>query len=178
MVQASDFSRRYFLKLAAIGAMGAVIAPLPAQAKWQTLTGSLPPISVPTLTGGDISLRSLAGRVVLVNFWATWCPPCLDEFPDLVHLQRQYGERGLTVVTINNGESAAKIRRFLQQVDVSESEIQVGLDNAGMVSKKWQVRVLPTTFLIDRRGKPLRAWIGEINADDPQFIAAIEAAMK
>lgn len=178
MVDAPAFSRRHFLKIAAAGAIAGALLPLSVQAEWQALTGPLPQISVPKLTGGEIGLRSLAGRVVLVNFWATWCPPCLDEFPDLVHLQRQYGPRGLTVVAINHSESAAKVRKFLQQVDISESEIPIGLDNAGMASKSWRVRALPTSFLIDRRGKPLRVWNGEINADDPQFIAGIEALLK
>lgn len=175
MAQAHPIGRRRFLKTAT--ALVAGVLPFSAWSRWQEVSGPLPVFSLPTLGGGEVSLQSLRGRVVLVNFWATWCPPCVEEFPELVHLQQTYRAQGLTIAAINLGESPSRIRKFLGDYSIPESEVVIGLDNASIMSKKWGVRAVPTTFLINRQGRPVKSWAGAISIDDQSFMKEIKTLL-
>lgn len=120
-----------------------------------------PEFALQDLAGDTIRLSQLRGSVVLLNFWATWCPPCEAEMPDLNALYREYGdEKGFVVVGINNRESRDVIQKF-----VSDRELlfPVLLDSDGSVTlKRFAVRVLPMSLIIDREGKVRDAWQGQI----------------
>lgn len=120
-----------------------------------------------TLTAADgraVSLQALRGQVVLLNFWATWCPPCKAEMPDLDALQREYAaSKGFTVIGVNMEEEAAVVTAFAESRKIS---FPLLLDADGQVaSKLFAVRSLPTSMIIDREGLIRDAWMGQISKD-------------
>jgi peroxiredoxin len=113
------------------------------------------------LDGRTVRLSDYRGKVVLLNFWATWCPPCKAEMPDLEWLHRTYGvEHDFEVVGINLEESAADVEDFARQQGIS---FPLLLDSDGDVTNRWfAVRNLPTSMIIDRDGFIRDAWTGQI----------------
>ncbi len=117
-----------------------------------------PPLRLSSLDGQPWSLASLKGRVVLLNFWASWCEPCRAEMPSLETLARQYGNAGLSVVAINYQEGEPGIRRFLRGTPVS---LPILLDGDGAAAKAWTPLVFPSTVVIGRDGRPSFTVVGE-----------------
>jgi cytochrome c biogenesis protein CcmG, thiol:disulfide interchange protein DsbE len=116
------------------------------------------------LTASDgqvIRLQDLRGKVVLLNFWATWCPPCKAEMPDLNALQQKYGaERDFVVLGINDEEGAADVAAFAEREGIA---FPLLLDPDGRVIEKlFDVRYLPTSMIIDREGNIRDTWRGQI----------------
>ncbi|MEO8661981.1 MAG: family 16 glycoside hydrolase [Bryobacteraceae bacterium] len=101
------------------------------------------------LTGHTWTRSALSGKVVLVNFWATWCPPCRKEMPDLQVLQRRFGDQGLVVLAVSD-EEAGKVSSYL---DGKGYEFPILLDPAGKAAEAFAVNGIPKTFIFDRRGK-------------------------
>ena len=99
--------------------------------------------------GQTWSLKTLRGKVVLVNFWSTSCPPCREEMPDLVQLDRQFRERGLTILAISD-DPPADLQTYLAQQNLS---FPVLLDPGGKAKKQFRVVGIPKTFLYDREGR-------------------------
>ncbi len=110
-----------------------------------------PDFSLEQLGGGEITLSSLRGQVVILNIWASWCPPCRAEMPALQRVYESNRGRGLYVLgihtTFQDREGAAN--EFAMQHDIS---FPILLDRAGSVSRMFQMQALPTTFFIDREG--------------------------
>jgi thiol-disulfide isomerase/thioredoxin len=100
-------------------------------------------------SGGPLALAELRGRPVIVNFWASWCPPCRGELPDLDAVARQHGDAGLTVVAINLDEERLEVQRFAAALDLT---LVIGLDRGGRISALYNVVALPTSFFVDRQG--------------------------
>ncbi len=130
----------------------------------ETRSPSLPEITFPDLDGHPQSLRAWRGKVLLVNFWATWCPPCLREIPYLKELQRRYGDKGLQVVGIAL-DSPAAVRAYVKRHGI-DYPILLGGDQGAMLSRELgnRMEVLPFTAVIDRRGKLVLNKAGEIDA--------------
>lgn len=118
-----------------------------------------------------MDLAKLRGRLVLVNFWATWCPPCVEEMPALARLQARYASRGFEVVAVNQGEMPARVRAF---ADRAGPGVTMVLDRDKEVAAGWKVRALPTTFLVDAEGRIRLFAEGELDTGK-SLGAAIEA---
>ena len=101
------------------------------------------------LEGKPWSLKSLEGKVVLVNFWATWCPPCRKEMPDLEALYKQFQKQGLVILAISD-EDASKVKPFIAEQGVSYTVL---LDPGRKVNTLFHVMGIPKTFIYDRSGK-------------------------
>ena len=114
-----------------------------------------------TADGASIRLSELRGKVVLLNFWATWCPPCKAEMPDLDVLHREYGSaHDFIVLGIDNLETAAAVRDFASQGHIA---FPLLLDEDGVVAEQlYAVRSLPTSMIVDREGRIRDAWVGQI----------------
>ncbi len=117
-----------------------------------------PDVELKTLDGGAFRLSSLRGRVVLVNFWATWCLPCRAEIPDFNDMQRAYGERGFTVVGITSHDTVAQVRAFQQEIKQDYTSLLSG-DDAPAQFKTGPGR--PATYILDRAGRIRQRFIGE-----------------
>lgn len=100
---------------------------------------------------GDIlSLQSLRGQVVYVDFWASWCGPCRRSFPWMNEMQRRYGGRGLAIVAINVDTNPADAARFLER---NPAQFAVAYDAAGATPLAYAVQEMPSSYLIDAKGK-------------------------
>lgn len=133
-----------------------------------------PPIFAVTAAGARISLVELRGRVLLVNFWATWCPPCREEMVQFEELHREFTGRGLTVLAVNVREKQAIIRKFGKRMGLTYPLL---LDPDGAIGKAYGVVGLPSTFLIGRDGRPFALAVGARDWGGPEAKALIEAML-
>jgi len=108
-----------------------------------------PDFQLHDLDGKAVSLSDLQGKPVLINFWATWCPPCRAEMPYLQQIYEEWSVKGLALSTINIGESSSQVEEFLQSYELS---FPVLLDTKQDVSQEYNIRGIPTTFFIDKDG--------------------------
>lgn len=109
-----------------------------------------PDFTLKSMAGKNIKLSELAGNVILLNFWASWCGPCRTEMPLLNDLQNRYEPLGFTVLGVNVEEDSAPAKTFLSKTPV---DFPILLDNRNQVSKQYDVLAMPTTVMIDRNGK-------------------------
>ena len=116
-----------------------------------------PPFKGHTATGQDVSLADLHGRVVLVNFWASWCAECRPEMPLFERLHRDFAPQGLTVLGINVREETRAIERYAKKLGLT---FPLVLDPKGEVTASYGVIGLPTTFLFGRDGRPVALAVG------------------
>jgi len=157
--------------------LGLVLWLLPA---WAQGAGTLEPYSGPTPTpafslpdtdGETHALADYRGRVVLVNFWATWCPPCIKEMPSLQRLQALQADRPFQTLAVNVGEKRYKVRKFTRLVDFT---LPVLLDEHRRTFDAWDCSVLPTSFLLDARGRIRYRVQGDTHWDTDEVIALID----
>lgn len=125
--------------------------------------------------GNTHTLADYRGKVVVVNFWATWCPPCIKEMPSLERAWKQWRGEGIQVLAINMGDLPAAIEGFLQRYPVT---FPVLLDKDVTVAKAWRVRGLPSTFIVDANGQRVWQAIGEREWDDPALLEQVRAAQQ
>ncbi len=131
-----------------------------------------PAFTIENLRGGDVTLADYKGKLVLLNFWATWCAPCLKEMPSMEKLWQKYKEQGLVVVAVSVDEGYKKrIQTFLKLYDLS---FPVLLDPESEVSDLYKVSGIPASFLIDRNGKIISRLVGEADWFSDDAIQLVE----
>jgi thiol-disulfide isomerase/thioredoxin len=113
------------------------------------------------------SLRDYRGKVVMLNFWATWCPPCRQEMPSLEAVYQDLKEDGFVVVAVNQWESPDQVFPYLGQLDVFPT-FPILFDHKGSVSKAYDVKGLPTTVVIDKKGNVVFRAIGGRDFNHPE----------
>ncbi len=124
--------------------------------------------NLPSLDNKYISSEELKGKYLLVNFWATWCSPCVRELPSLNNLNNIFLENDdFVLIAINIGQDKAVVRKFIDEK--TKVDFIVLLDEK-MELSNWNVQAIPTTFLVDKNGKVLYKAEGEKAWDDPKFI--------
>lgn len=130
-----------------------------------------PDFTLDTLTGEKIHLRDLKGSAVIINLWATWCPPCRAEMPALQKVSVEYAERGLVVLAVNMTaqDNLGDINTFVKDFQLT---MPVLLDGDGSVSSDYQAKALPTTFFIDQDNVIKKVVIG---GPLPESLLRIEA---
>jgi peroxiredoxin len=122
--------------------------------------------------GKTYSLADMQGKPVIVNFWATWCPPCRAEMPAMQRAWEQLEAEGVMLVAINVGESKGEIDAFLEQVPV---DFPLPMDTDMGVSQSWPMRGLPTTFVVDPDGRLVYRAQGEREWDNPALLDLVRA---
>ncbi len=158
--------------LLALALMVPLARPFAAPARTVAVTGAeaaaltsdvAPDFTAQTLDGQSVRLSDYRGNIVLLNFWATWCPPCVRETPRLVQVAEQFKDQGLVVLGVNTTyqDDLNKVRQFVGDQDIG---YQVLLDPEGTVGEKYPARLMPTTYLIDRDGKIVHTKVGEVDA--------------
>jgi len=129
-----------------------------------------PALILGDLNGGSFNLEDYRGQVVLVNFWASWCKPCVAEIPSLHRLDASFVGEDFRIVTVNVGEEVARVERFLQQVQV---ELPVLMDYDGVISKGWMIYVYPSSYLVDRQGNIRYAYLGALEWDSTENLKIV-----
>ncbi len=125
-----------------------------------------PNFTLKSLSGKNLKLSELAGNVVLINFWASWCGPCLQEMPLLNSIHKKYEPLGFTVLGVNVEEQSDKARAFLANRGV---DFPILLDNKNRVSKLYDVVAMPTTVVVDRDGNMRFLHKGYKPGDEAQY---------
>lgn len=134
--------------------------------------GATPAFSLDGLDGKTYSLSQYRGRVVIVNFWATWCGPCREEIPAMGAVVRQYRGRGLALLAVNYKEPATTVKPFVDKLPIDGTVL---LDTDGAVYKRFGSLGLPATYLVDRAGNA-RFWrMGELDWNDVGLHGHIES---
>jgi thiol-disulfide isomerase/thioredoxin len=137
---------------------------------------AVPPLKLVDLEGREWTSESLRGKVVLLNFWASWCAPCVDELAYLKDLAggSDFGNEKPVIIGINFKESASRVRAFVSE---HKLDYPILLDKNGESFKRWADGILPTTILIDRRGKPRWRIVGELDRKDSSLKNALQAML-
>ncbi|MGB0711941.1 MAG: TlpA family protein disulfide reductase [Gammaproteobacteria bacterium] len=121
--------------------------------------------------GREVSLAAYRGKVVVLNFWATWCPPCVEEIPSMNELSRRFGEEDVALVSVNFKEDAERIASFMDEVAV---DFPVLLDPDGAVAARWKVFGFPSSFVLDRQGRVRMAVNSAIDWMAPEVLERID----
>jgi peroxiredoxin len=108
-----------------------------------------PDFSLPKLGGGRVSLSSLRGKVVLVDFWAQWCEPCKKELPELDKLSREYSDKNVVVLAVNIDKTTENAQRLATQLGL---KLPILLDPAGSVAGTYDLPKMPSSFIVDKKG--------------------------
>jgi peroxiredoxin len=130
-------------------ALGLVASGCPGEAPAPEVGKQAPDFELDTLDGQTVVLSQLQGKPVLLNFWATWCSPCVYEMPFLQQVHQDWPEDELVLLGVNIGESPSQAAEFMQSNGLS---FTVLLDSQTAVAQKYNIEYIPTTFLIDREG--------------------------
>lgn len=163
-------------------AVGAALGVLYAAGFLRDMSSRPSPIAVPALAfetgdGRPLSLSDFRGRFVLLNVWATWCPPCRTEMPSLDRLQAKIGGDEFEVVALSiDRQGAELVRPFFASVGVAR--LAVYLDRTGSVMPALRIAGLPTTVLIDPRGVEIARWAGAKEWDEPAVIDELRTLMR
>ena len=132
--------------------------------------------TVPGLLERPIALRDFRGKVLFLNFWATWCPPCKEEMPSMERLYLRYKDRGLAMlaISIDAGDKAG-VAAFVKKYGLT---FTIGLDPSLEVANRYTVRALPSSFLIDKNGYIVAVALGPRDWDGTAAHAVIEGLLK
>ena len=122
--------------------------------------------------GERYRLEDMRGKAVIVNFWATWCPPCRAEMPSMQRAWKEVAGEDILILGVNVGEDAGTIDEFIRQVPV---EFPLPMDRNSTVVQTWPMRGLPTTFVVDPDGRLAYRAEGEREWDDPALLDLVRA---
>lgn len=140
------------------------------------LAGSTAPVyAMHTDTGAATSLAAYRGKIVVMNLWASWCPPCRAEMPDLERLETQYAARGVIVVGVNQGESAARAAAFATSLGIT---FPIWIDDQQQYGRVYAALGLPTTVVIGRDGVVVRGFDGALTLDQMRAAVAPLVSVK
>lgn len=145
------------------GATSSIMQPGGSMIVDEGLPAPAPSFEVETLTGASFSMEEHRGNVVLVNFWATWCPPCIVEIPDFIEMYESMADDGLTIlgISVEEGEEDA-VRGFVEEFDIPY-DIAISM---GLAEDFGGVQGLPTTYVIDKEGQIVHRIIGLFPTED------------
>ncbi|MBC8119435.1 MAG: TlpA family protein disulfide reductase [Burkholderiaceae bacterium] len=133
-----------------------------------------PPIALLDVDGAPVSLQQFLGKVVLVNFWATWCEPCIAEMPSMQKLRDRLAAEGFEVLAINYQEGPARIAAFMQKLNLSFPIVR---DTDGQVARQWGARVFPASYLVNRSGTIRYAINGSADWTSPSLVSTIRTLL-
>lgn len=133
-----------------------------------------PDFNLPTLNGKYVSLADLKGKVVYVDFWATWCPPCRVSFPWMQTMHKRYSEAGLAIIAINLDGERSLIDSFLKSTPV---DFTIAHDPKGISAEAYKVKGMPSSYIVDRNGFIQTTHMGFRNKDKDLLEAKIKAAL-
>ena len=143
----------------------------------EPVTGSpaAPALALPDLGDRVHRLDDYSGQVVLVNFWATWCPPCVAEIPSLQRLYRSLSGQPFALLAVSMGENKQQVQEFSEKAGV---DFPLLPDPASDVSQRWEIDFLPTSHLVDAQGRLRYTAYGEVDWDDEEVRATLRTLLE
>lgn len=132
--------------------------------------GPTPPLALNDLNGKLHKLEEYRGKVVMVQFWATYCPPCLKEMPSMMRLQTKLAGKPFVILAVNMGETKKEVKDFLAKVN---ADFTILMDSDGKALGSWKIFVAPSTFLVDPKGNIRYALQGGAEWDAPEYLQKI-----
>ncbi len=133
-----------------------------------------PMIMLESLYGGQKTLEDYRGDIVLLNFWASWCGPCVEEIPSLSRLVTRLNGKAFKVVTVNIGEKEEHIKEFIKDLPVN---FEILLDRESASVRNWNIYAYPSNYLLDKSGKIIYSYRGALEWDSPEIVEVIEAVL-
>lgn len=133
-----------------------------------------PELKARDLAGTTRTLADYRGKVVVLNFWASWCPPCLREMPSMERLRVKMAGRPLAVVALDSAETPEEVNAYLSRMKLG---FPILLDPDGSNTKRWKVFALPTTFLLDASGRVRYVLTGPTEWDEGEALTVIESLL-
>ncbi|MSP78654.1 MAG: TlpA family protein disulfide reductase [Dehalococcoidia bacterium] len=127
------------------------------------------PFSLQMLSGTTISLEDLHGKVVMIDFWSSWCPPCRDEAPTLERVYKQYQDKNVAFLGVAIWDTNGDVQKFIER---NKLTYPIGMDNQGKIAIDYGVRGIPEKYFIDRQGTLVRKFIGPV--DDEQLSKVLD----
>lgn len=112
------------------------------------------------LHGNPISLQSLRGNVIFLNFWASWCAPCLEEMPSMARLAERMDGKPFRILAVSLDDEEVALDGFLAQTQLETSRMTILRDPGGLISRNWGTQLLPETWVIDREGRLIARFMG------------------
>ncbi len=158
-------------------AMALVVAALAGLQWWQRTPGSgytAADFALPDLDGQTVRLADLRGRIVFLNLWATWCPPCRAEMPSMEALYRRFQGRDFAMLAVSEDTDVAAVRQFVSELGLT---FPVLLDTDNRLPGRYGVTGYPETFVINRDGTVLKHVVGPAEWDSPEMIAYFESLL-
>ena len=157
---------RFLVLIALLSACASYAVPLPA------LDGAepAPNLTLPTPNGGTLALSDLRGKVVFVNFWGTYCPPCVEEMPALQATYDALANQGLVVLGVNVEEKPDKVAAWTQQHGIT---FPIALSDDGTINPVLGLRRMPTTWFVDANGILRGKMIGQMDARTARRVASL-----
>jgi peroxiredoxin len=153
----------------------ALALPASAQELKPWAGGATPPLELSDMKGARHRLADYRGKVVLVNFWATWCVPCRDEMPSIERLRASLDSRRFAVLAVNLAEPESRIQKFLDAVPLG---FPVLLDRDAKIARAWQAKLLPATYIVGPDGSIRYRHLGELDWSTPEVQKLIVGLMK
>lgn len=154
------------------GILACLSAPVAFSAGLETRPALIPPsLEARDIDGTVRTLEDYRGKVVLLNFWASWCPPCRHEMPSMERLRVKMYGRPLEIVALASADPLKEVQAFLATMPLG---FPILLDPDGANTRRWKVYALPTTFLLDAEGRIRYALRGGVEWDEGDALAAVE----
>lgn len=150
-------------ELATLKSLGFHVFPAPVD---------IQPFSVPALAGGTVDAKSLQGKIVLFNFWATWCPPCKAEMPSIETLWNTLKNDKFTIAAVSTGEKKKTVTDFIA---ANKYTFPIFLDESGALGRIYATQGIPTTYVMDKKGRIIAGVVGSTQYDNPDLIKALKA---
>ena len=157
--------------VASLALVAIAIPALAAEQHLSEIDRDLPDFELASLDGESWNVDALAGKPWIINFWASWCAPCVEEMPAMNRAWADVQDDGIGMLAINAGESVVAIKTFLDKIPV-DFEILLG---DGQTLPEWTVRALPTTVVVDSSGKVVFEALGPREWDDPALLDRVRA---
>ena len=133
-----------------------------------------PALALTDINGKKLDLASYRGRVVLVNFWATYCPPCLKEMPSMERLKKRMDGKPFAIFSVNVGEQNSDVQAFLKQIPVT---FPILMDRDASRLKTWKAFALPSSFVVDAQGRVRYAMFGGTEWDEADSMDKLKALL-
>lgn len=156
----------WLITLASLGAGG--LEPYPANTP-------APELKLPDLDGKVRDLTDYRGKIVMVNFWASWCAPCVIEMPSLKRLRQEFQGEAFELLLVNHGESRFKVRKFLDLIRFPGTSL---LDAKAVSLEAWGGMVLPTSYLLDKQGRVRFLVQGPLAWDRPEVLRVVKDLLR